>query len=161
MTSFNSSGTESGNSNTLYFTTPDVAVGPPTITSPGSATDPGSPVSNLTPTFNWNGVSGASRYGLAISVYPYGSSNIVYVTSSINSSATSFNLPSGYLQNGQRYRWNMTSFNSSGSESSNSNTLYFTTPDVAVGPPTITSPGSASDPGSPVSNLTPTLIGTG
>ena len=76
-----------------------LAINPPVVNSPGNASDPGPSVSNLTPTFNWSGVSGASRYGLAISIYPYGSPNIVFVTSNISGSATSFNLPSGYLQN--------------------------------------------------------------
>jgi hypothetical protein len=155
MTSFDSNGNESGNSNTLYFQTPGAPVGPPTINSPGSASAPGSTVSNLTPTFSWSAVSGAARYGLAISKSPYGSANIVY--SSTSRTGTSFTLPSGYLVNGELYRWNMTSFDSSGTESGNSNTLYFQTPGGAVDPPTISSPGSGSEPGPTVANLTPTF----
>src|SRR5205085_952017 len=165
MTSFDSSGTESGNSNTLYFNTPGASVGPPTITSPGTASEPGTTVGNLTPTFQWNGVTGASRYGLAISKSPYGAANVVYSTTTLT--GTSFTLPSGFLVNGTNYRWNMTSFNSSGTESGNSNTLYFNTPRAPtpprapVGPPTITSPGTASEPGTTVATLTPTFQWSG
>src|SRR5205085_1309200 len=136
---------ESGNSNTLYFNTPGALVGPPTITSPGTASEPGTTVANLTPTFQWNGVTGASRYGLAISKSPYGAANIVYSTTTLT--GTSFTLPSGFLVNGTNYRWNMTTLRSTEPESGNSNTLYFNTPGAPVGPPTITTPGTASEPG--------------
>ena len=61
----------------------------------------------------WNGVSGASDYGLYISQYPYGSSNIIYSNSSLSGTSTNFVLPSGTLSNGVKYCWNMNTENSS------------------------------------------------
>ena len=136
-----SRGVESVVSNTLYFKTP---AGPPTITSPGTSTDTGFTVSTLTPTFNWNGVAGASNYGLFISKEPYGAANIIY--SNTSRTGTSFVLPGGWLINNTKYRWNMTSF-SGGVESSVSNTLYFKTP----GSP----PGSFTVSGNPYCNTSP------
>lgn len=69
----------------------------PTPTSPGSGSEPGPTISTLTPIFQWSGVSGADRYGLYISQYPYGSGYIVYENENISGSSTSFNLPSGVL----------------------------------------------------------------
>ena len=79
----------------------------------GDGTDTGSTVSSLTPTMYWNGVSGASDYGLYISQYPYGSSNIIYSNSSLSGTSTNFVLPSGTLSNGVKYCWNMNTENGS------------------------------------------------
>ena len=94
MNTENSSGTWGSVGNTLYFQTPAPPLSGPTITSPGTSTDTGSAVSSLTPTMYWNGVSGASDYGLYISQYPYGSSNIIYSNSSLSGTSTNFVLPS-------------------------------------------------------------------
>jgi hypothetical protein len=112
---------------------------PPTITSPGSASEPGPVLSTLTPTLQWNAVSGADYYALAISKYPYGSGYIVYNPQQLT--GTSHVVPSGTLVYGEKYRWNMQAHNSAG-WSAVSNTLYFqtpppTTPDTTK--PTITS----------------------
>lgn len=48
----------------------------PTITSPGSSSEPGSVVDTLTPTLQWNAVSGADYYVPSICKYPYGSGNV-------------------------------------------------------------------------------------
>lgn len=102
-------------------------VGPPTPQSPGTSTDTGYPVANLTPTFSWTGVTGASRYGLYVSREPYGSANIIYSVTTLT--GTSHPIPGSYLLNSTKYRWNMTSFNSSGVESGvSATTLYFKTP---------------------------------
>ena len=101
-------------------TTPSV----PTITSPGSSSEPGPGLSTLTPTLQWSGVSGADYYALAISKYPYGSSNIIYNPQQLT--GTSHAVPSGTLVAGEKYRWNMQAHNSAG-WSDVSNTLYFQT----------------------------------
>jgi len=90
------------------------APSPPTPVSPGFSSEPGQVIDNLIPTFQWTGVSGADLYGLYISQSPYGQSNIIYTNESISGSSTSFQIPSGYLQDGIAYRWNMTAHNSAG-----------------------------------------------
>ncbi len=95
-------------------------------TSPGLSSSPGPTISNLTPTFQWSGVSGADGYGFYISEYPYGSTNLVYENENISGSSTSFNLPSGVLENGKKYRWNIRAHNSAG-WSDFSSKLYFQT----------------------------------
>lgn len=103
----------------------------PTITSPGSTTSPGP---TMTPTFQWNAVSGATGYGLDIRdlttnvlVYPNGSG-----TKTTPLTGTSYTLPSGYLVNSHQYRWGMTSFTGS-TESAQSPLLYFQTPEPSGG----------------------------
>ena len=161
MNTENSSGTWGSVGNTLYFQTPTAPLLGPTITSPGTSTDTGSTVSSLTPTMYWNGVSGASDYGLYISQYPYGSSNIIYSNSSLSGTSTNFVLPSGTLSYGVKYCWNMNTENSSGTWGSVGNTLYFQTPAPPLSGPTITSPGTSTDTGSTVSSLTPTMYWNG
>src|ERR1051325_2988489 len=135
------------------------AINPPTIISPGGPNEPGPTIPNLTPTMTWTGVSGATRYGMAISKAPYGSGNIVYIRTDLT--GTSHTLPAGTLVTGLNYRWNMTSFDSGGGESGNSNTLYFNTSSGPVSPPTIISPGGRNEPGTTIPNLTPTMTWTG
>ena len=125
----NSSG-ESSFTTPLYFQTPAAVLPGPTITSPGTASDTGWTVSTLTPTFEWNAVAGASRYSLNISKEPYGTGNIIYTNA--NLTGTSFTLPSGVLQNGVKYRWNMVTLNSAGQPGSVGNTLYFQAPAAVV-----------------------------
>jgi hypothetical protein len=96
----------------------------PTITSPGSPSEPGQIISTLTPTLQWSAVSGADYYVLAISKYPYGSSSIISNPQRIY--GTYHTVPSGVLQYGQKYRWNMQA-HTSGGWSAVSNTLYFYT----------------------------------
>ena len=130
MSSFNASG-EGATNNTLYFQAPAAVtlLTGPTINSPGTGSDTSSTVANLTPTLSWSAVTGATKYGLYISQSPYGSANIIY--SNTNLTGTSFTLPSGTLQNGVKYRWNMSSFNASG-EGATNNTLYFQAPAAVV-----------------------------
>ena len=106
---------------------------PPTPTSPGLSSPPGPTIDTLTPTFRWNGVSGVDYYALAISEYPYGPSHVIYRNEQIY--GTSFPLPSGVLEYGEKYRWNMQSHNSAG-WSDISITLYFQT----AAPPDTTAP---------------------
>ena len=107
---------------------------PPTPLSPGSSLSPGSTIDNLTPTFQWSGVSDADYYALAISKYPYGSVNIVYNPQQLT--GTSHIVPAGRLEYGEKYCWNMQAHNSAG-WSDISSTLYFQTvppslPDLVV-----------------------------
>jgi len=132
----------------------------PTTTSPGSSSAPGLLTDTLTPTLQWTSVSGADYYAVAISKYPYGSSNIIYNPQTVY--GTSLAVPAGTLEYGQKYRWNMQAHNSAG-WSAISNTLYFQTPSSPIpttpAAPTTTSPGSSSAPGPLIDTLTPTLNG--
>ena len=127
----------------------------PEILSPGFATEPGEEIDTLTPTLQWAEMSGAEYYALAISKYPYGSGNIVYNPQQIY--GNSHVIPTGYLNDNTKYRWNMQAYNN-GIWSPISNTLYFHTniysPPVA---PITLSPGSSSEPGTELNTLTPTL----
>ncbi len=157
MTTVNGAG-EGSVGNTLYFqtTTPVTTLAGPTITAPGAATDNSFPESSLTPTFDWNSVPGASSYNLYISDAPYGTANIIYSATGLN--GNTFTIPTGHLNSGTNYRWNMTTVNSAG-EGSVGNTLYFqtTTPVTTLAGPTITAPGAATDNSFPESSLTPTF----
>lgn len=84
----------------------------PVIISPGTKSEPGEPINTLTPTFRWNAVTNADRYGLFISKYPYGAENIIFRKEDLT--GTSYTLPAGYLQDGMKYRWNMQAYNSAG-----------------------------------------------
>lgn len=67
---------------------------------------------SLTPTFQWQLVSGATKYGLYVSKPPYGEANLVYENENVT--GTSLTLPSGILSEGITYRWNMRSHSSCG-----------------------------------------------
>ena len=122
-----------------------VTVGPPplpTPASPGSATLPYPIISTTTPTFQWSGGSGADLYGLYVSKYPYGGSDLIYQNESIPGGQTSLLLPAGHLNQGVAYRWNMRAHNSAG-WSNYSGVLYFQVADTT--PPTnvvVTTPTS-------------------
>jgi cell wall-associated NlpC family hydrolase len=100
---------------------------PPAPTSPGSSSSPGPTIDTLTPTFRWNGVVGADYYGLYIRDM---STNVLVFDSqarSIQITGTSYDLPSGVLEWGKPYRWNMNSHNSAGWGTTYSGVLYFQT----------------------------------
>jgi hypothetical protein len=155
MKAFNGAG-ESGYSSRLYFWV-NILQPPsaPTLISPGTSSEPGEEINTLTPTFRWNSVSNADSYGLYISKYPYGSGNIIFEQDGLI--GTSFNLPSGYLQDGVKYRGNMKAFNGAG-ESGYSSRLYFWV-NILQPPsaPTLISPGTSSEPGEEINTLTPTF----
>ena len=67
---------------------------------------------SLTPTFQWQAVSGATKYGLYVSKPPYGEANLVYENESVT--GISLTLPSGILSEGITYRWNMRAGNAAG-----------------------------------------------
>ena len=150
-----------------------ITANPLTLVSPGSSSEPGDIVSTLAPTLEWNSVPNADYYALYVSKYPYGTANIIFDSGKSYGQlyGSSFNLPSGYLQDGIKYRWNMKAHSSSG-WSSISNTLYFQTAaslqasqsalqetqqGSLTSQPTLVSPGSSSEPGDIVSTLAPTL----
>lgn len=96
----------------------------PSPQSPGVSSEPGPTIDTLTPTLEWDGISDADHYALAISDAPYGSSNIVYNPQRV--SGTSHSVPSGKLEPGRDYRWNIQAYvNDSWTEVSS--TLYFQT----------------------------------
>jgi len=99
----------------------------PTPLSPGTTSFPGPTIDTLTPPLKWQTVSNTDYYNLAISEYPYGTTNIIYNPQQI--SGSSITVPSGKLQAGKKYRWNMKAHNSAGF-SDYSITLYFQTPQV-------------------------------
>ncbi len=114
-------------SNGINFT-----VGPPQISSPGSTSSPGPSESDLTPSFTWAAVSGATGYGLYIRDIT--TDILIYNNPGGSKTGTSFTLPSGYLSNnGHSFRWAMTSIHSSG-ESGQSSYRYFSTPALPVTP---------------------------
>jgi len=125
---------------------------PPVLLSPGTPNTPGPVLSTLTPAMQWQTGNGATRYGLYISIYPYGSGNLVYENENITGS--SFTIPSGILNNNSQYRWNMRSFNSSGLTSSYTSPFYFQTPASIPDPPTLVSPNGG------IYTQTPTFIWT-
>jgi len=131
MQAYNSAGW-SDLSTTLYFQTPTSSAqkpDPPVPTAPGSSTPPGPTIDTLTPTLQWEAVSNADYYALAISKDPYGAANIIYRNEEIY--GTSLVLPSGVLVHGEKYRWNMQAHNSAG-WSDVSGILYFQT--LSAGP---------------------------
>jgi len=56
----------------------------PTLITPGLNYEPGSAIITITPTLAWNRVPGATRYGLYISKQPYGEANQIYFNENIN-----------------------------------------------------------------------------
>ena len=97
----------------------------PTPLSPGINSESGEDILTLTPSLQWTRVSGADYYAIAISKYPYGSSNIVYNNQQVYGTSTT--IPDGKLVAGEKYHWNMQAHNNAG-WSLISSTLYFSTP---------------------------------
>ena len=124
MTSFNGPTESSTQSSVLFFQTaapPPLA--PPTITGPGTTTAPGPVLSTLTPTFSWGAVTRATGYNLYIR--DIATAGLITVP---GVQGTSYSLAPGFLANNHQYRWAMTSLNGSTESTSQSNTLYFSTP---------------------------------
>ena len=98
----------------------------PTITSPGYNSEPGYGIEfrNFTSTvsLHWNSVSGADYYAVTVSIYPYGTGNIIYNPQEVY--GTSVVVPSGIIFADQSYRWNIQAHNIAG-YGAVSNTLYF------------------------------------
>ena len=124
----------------------------PVPKSPGYSSEPGERVNEIRPTFTWQRVTNATKYGLYISKYPYGSGNIVYENENISGSLSSFTIEKN-LKYGHLYRWNMRAY-VNGKWTSYSNRLYFYIPPETPKP---TSPGSSNSPGPILETLTPTF----
>ena len=158
MVAINSAGTSSV-SPSLYFTVNAGALpDKPSNVSPGYSSSPGPAVSSTAQTLTWTG-SGATTYELAISRAPYGASKVFYDQAGIPSNTTSWPLPSGTLQDGVSYAWNVQATNSAG-QSEWSTASFFTVNDGSGGPPAVPTtllPGASTSPGQTVTILTPTL----
>ncbi len=120
---------------------------PPTPLSPGTTSTPGPTIDSLTPTLQWETVSDADYYNLSISIYPYGTSNIIYNPQQI--SGSSITIPSGKLQAGKKYRWNMRAHNSAGF-SDYSITLYFQTGSITTNKPDLIVNNIWTEPNPPI-----------
>ncbi len=134
MSTHNIAGSGPVNAASLFFQTAAAtsALPPPNLIGPGSNASPGQSVSAVTPSFSWQSVQGADRYDLFISqLQSDGSYAVVFSTQTsgltISGDTTFYTLPVGYLQTGQKYRWNMSTHNSAGSGAANSDRLYFQT----------------------------------
>ena len=91
---------------------PETVPEPPTLVSPQN----NSTANTTTPLFEWNSVSNADYYGLYISEPPYGPNHLVFDSQEDYGPiyGTSFILPSGKLNDGIKYYWNMRAHNSIG-----------------------------------------------
>lgn len=102
---------------------------PPTILSPGTSNSAVLSVTTPRPTMTWSRGLNVDRYGIYIR--DLDTRAFVYFDENLPKSETSFRLPRGLLVDGHSYKWNMSSFNEIGVESTVSNSLYFKYADVA------------------------------
>lgn len=98
---------------------------PPRPLEPGLSSAPGPVINTLTPTFRWEAVSGAERYGLYIRDLATDTRVFDSQERGITITGTSYSMPSGVLEWGKSYRWNMNSYNTSGGWGDYSERLYF------------------------------------
>ena len=115
----------------VSFTTAAACLAAPALIGPGSGAFPGQPAPVTQPTFQWQTVPGTDQYALYIrQLNADGSQGPIVFNSqtegvTIPGSSTMYVLPSGFLQNGGYYCWNMNSHNASGWSSAYSTPLYF------------------------------------
>ncbi len=83
---------------------------PPALVSPSD----GAVLTTTTPVFSWNSVSGADQYGLYVRNTDTNALVFDSERDGYTITGSSFNIPSGILQNNGNYRWNMRSHNSAG-----------------------------------------------
>jgi 6-phosphogluconolactonase (cycloisomerase 2 family) len=112
-------------------TVTSLAVAGPNPLAPGSSNAPGQQLDSLVPTLSWAGVAGADAYGIYVSRYPYGESNLVYQNELVPGSASQLPLPRNVLAANGMYRWNMRA-RIGASWSDFSPRLYFTTSSCAA-----------------------------
>src|SRR5207253_524223 len=127
---------------------------PPVASSPGSASAPGTSVTTASPTFQWSSVSGATKYGLYISITPYSSPN--WLSSNTKTPSTSFTLPIALTSDGQD-SWQVTAWNPSGVTAVPILPYWPVSRASPPRPPAASSPGSASAPGTSVTTASPTF----
>ncbi len=107
---------------------------PPTMIAPGTASGPGTQLVTLTPTMQWNLSANATGHGLYISRNDSGSWTLIYDDDNVPNHSF-LTVPSGRLENGKQYRWNMRAKNSAGWGAYTSERLYFQTPGPPPPPP--------------------------
>ena len=101
---------------------------PPSLDAPGTSTAPGSSVSVLTPTFQWQEVTGADGYGLYVIKFDGVNNKLVFnsVTDvGVPLTGASYQFPGGKLMDGGYYWWDMSTHNSAGYGTPNANRYYF------------------------------------
>ncbi|MEO8617674.1 MAG: hypothetical protein ABI600_21275, partial [Luteolibacter sp.] len=101
-----------------------ICLNSPLPSGPGTSTSPGPIISNTTPVLSWQTSSGATGYGVYIR--DIAADLLVYNDETFGGTDTSFQLPSGILQAGRYYRWNVRA-KASGGWSDYSERLYFQT----------------------------------
>ena len=142
----------------FYFTVSDNVALPalPVLLLPGSFTSPGTSVTTLAPTFTWRAAANALGYGLYIVDAATGT--LVHSDETLGK-VTKLILPTGVLQAGKSYRWNMRSRGAAGWGIYTTH-RYFATPRTTALPPApaIVSPGTTSSPGPVLTTLTPELV---
>lgn len=121
--------------------------------SPGSAQAPGATLSTLTPLFLWR--TSAGTVGHALYVLDATTGRLIYGNEHLGTGG-SFNLPSGVLEPGKAYRWNVRARNSTGWGASSPPFHFITRPEgPLLATPVLQAPGSTKAPGSGVATLTP------
>jgi hypothetical protein len=114
---------------------PPGPLAPPNLLSPGNGSSPGPEIANTTPTFTWQAVAGAGKYGLY--VRNLNTNQLVVQQENIAANATSWSPAAGVLAAGNNFRWNMITFKPDGSDGGNfSGVFYFRTPTGGTPPPT-------------------------
>ena len=118
-------------SSVYSFTTAAACLAAPALIGPGSAAFPGQPVTVTQPTFQWQAVAGADQYALYVrQMNADGSQGAIVFNSqtagvTISGSSTMYVPPSGFLQDGGYYCWNMNSHSGAGWSTAYSTPLYF------------------------------------
>ncbi|MFT3744725.1 MAG: carboxypeptidase regulatory-like domain-containing protein [Pyrinomonadaceae bacterium] len=125
---YNGNGNPSGLRNGIFQMSPDTIPPPPNLTEPGNQTAPGTVVSTLTPTFQWESMSGADGYALYVSKFNGSTYDLVYNSETALPqpiTGTSFTLPAGILVADAQYRWNMAAHIAAGYGTANTFRNYF------------------------------------
>ncbi|MEQ1603867.1 MAG: SpoIID/LytB domain-containing protein [Pyrinomonadaceae bacterium] len=146
---YNANGNPSGLRNGIFQMGPDTIPPPPNLTEPGNQTAPGAVVSTLTPTFQWEPMTGADGYSLYVSKFNGSTYDLVFNSETAVAqpiTGTNFTLPAGILVADGQYRWNMSSHIGVGYGTANTFRNYFTVnPNAAVTiSGRVTSPGGTS-----------------
>lgn len=126
---YNANGNPAGLRNGIFQMGPDTLLPPPNLTEPGNQTAPGITISSLTPTFQWEPVSGADGYSLYVSKFNGSTYDLVFNSETAVAqpiTGTNFTLPAGILVADGQYRWNMSAHIPAGYGTANTFRNYFT-----------------------------------